>query len=295
MNAADQQPAQSNVRGAGWGQNRRLEFIDFRLLWEGRINRSDLVEFFGISTPQASLDLARYQELAPNNVRYDHRERVYFASQPFEPFFTVADPSRYLNSLLGVNLGMVSKEMSFIGWYPSFDAVLSPTRKISGDTLYRALGAIRNRRALEVSYQSLNRTEPTIRQLSPHAIAYDGFRWHTRAYCHERKDFRDFVFPRILEIRSESPSDIDPAADLAWTTFLTLELIPHPGLPPAQRRVIELDYGMTEGILTIQVRKALLFYALRRLNLHKGASSAQAQQIALANERDLALHLKDVE
>jgi hypothetical protein len=51
------------VRTGHWGQERRLEFIDFRLLWEGRLNRADITTFFRISVPQASLDLAKYQEL----------------------------------------------------------------------------------------------------------------------------------------------------------------------------------------------------------------------------------------
>ena len=50
---------------AKWGQAQRLEFIEFRLYWEGKLNRRDLIDFFGISTPQASLDLARYMEFAP--------------------------------------------------------------------------------------------------------------------------------------------------------------------------------------------------------------------------------------
>ena len=49
------------VRTGHWGQERRLEFIDFRLLWEGRLNRADLTTFFRISVPQASLDLAKYR------------------------------------------------------------------------------------------------------------------------------------------------------------------------------------------------------------------------------------------
>ena len=32
-----------------WGVRRRLEFIDFRLFWDGRFNRSDLAHTFGIS------------------------------------------------------------------------------------------------------------------------------------------------------------------------------------------------------------------------------------------------------
>ena len=48
----------------------QLEFIDFRLFWEGRIIRSDLTDQFGISAPQASTDLARYQELVATNLTY---------------------------------------------------------------------------------------------------------------------------------------------------------------------------------------------------------------------------------
>ena len=58
-----------------WGVERRLEFIEFRLYWEGRINRADIVDQFGVSVPQASKDLSRYQELAPDNIAYDRREK----------------------------------------------------------------------------------------------------------------------------------------------------------------------------------------------------------------------------
>ena len=37
-----------------WGVARRLEFIEFRLYWEGGVNRSDIVEAFRVSVPQAS-------------------------------------------------------------------------------------------------------------------------------------------------------------------------------------------------------------------------------------------------
>ena len=37
-----------------WGVEKRLEFIEFRLFWEGGINRADIMERFGVSVPQAS-------------------------------------------------------------------------------------------------------------------------------------------------------------------------------------------------------------------------------------------------
>ena len=37
---ADANPDIGGAKSAPWGQERRLEFIDFRLQWEGRVNRS---------------------------------------------------------------------------------------------------------------------------------------------------------------------------------------------------------------------------------------------------------------
>lgn len=39
------------------GVERRLEFIEFRLFWEGGVNRADIIEMFDVSVPQASKDL----------------------------------------------------------------------------------------------------------------------------------------------------------------------------------------------------------------------------------------------
>ena len=36
-----------------WGVEQRLEFIEFRLFWEGHVNRSDLMEQFGVSVNHA--------------------------------------------------------------------------------------------------------------------------------------------------------------------------------------------------------------------------------------------------
>lgn len=70
-----------------WFLEQRLRFIDSRLAREGRINRSDLVSFFGISVPQASSDLAEYQEMARGNAVYDKARKAYVAGEGFEPMF----------------------------------------------------------------------------------------------------------------------------------------------------------------------------------------------------------------
>src|SRR4051794_35530028 len=84
---------------ARWSVERRLEFIDFRLYWAGRINRGDLIEFFGISMPQASADISQYTELAEGNMDYDKTQKTYVATSRFKPRFFKPSAEAYLSQL----------------------------------------------------------------------------------------------------------------------------------------------------------------------------------------------------
>lgn len=274
---------------ARWGQDRRLAFIDFRLRWDGRLNRSDLTDFFGISVPQASLDIARYTELAPQNLIYDRSSRVYQATADFHPLHAATQPLQYLNELLASATGVLEPDASFIGWRPPVDSVPHPGRGVAAEILFALLKAIRETSGLKVIYQSMSRLEPGARTISPHAFAHDGFRWHVRAFCHSREEFRDFVLGRILEIQGIEPAGRPASEDKEWNTVLPLVLVPNPGLSAGKRRAIELDYGMSTGETELKCRQALLFYTLKRLGLsQRGTPLAETQHIVLKNEADLA-------
>ena len=164
-----------------------------------------------------------------------------------------------------------------------------PTRTIALSVLRPLWRAIRERSGVRVVYQSLSKPEAQPRTLSPHALAHDGFRWHVRAYCHTRRDFRDFVIARVLEVKGAAPSGASPDHDEAWNTFVTLKLAPHPRLNPAHRRAIELDYGMVKGHVGLRCRKAMLFYVLHHLRLDDRASNTpEASQIVLKNAAQIA-------
>ena len=74
-----------------WGVEQRLEFIEFRLFWEGHVNRSDVMTQFGLSVNQASSDLSRYIGLAPHNMDYDRSLRTYVRQPDFRPVFDKLD------------------------------------------------------------------------------------------------------------------------------------------------------------------------------------------------------------
>lgn len=251
------------------------------------------MDFFGISVPQASLDISRYTELAPGNLLYDRSSRVYVASDAFSPLYASSDASRYLNELLAQVAGVDSGPSSFLAWAPTVATVPSPGRTFRIDVLVALLKAIREGTAVRVLYQSMTRPQPTSRTLSPHALAHDGFRWHARAFCHTRKEFRDFVIARMVEVTGSEPAATARAEDdQEWQTIVPLVLVPHPKLSESHKRAIEIDFGMTDGQVEFKCRQAFLFYALRHLRLDlEGTAKPEAQQISLKNRADVEAFL----
>lgn len=62
----------------------RLRFIDFLLHQYGTLNRSAVMDFFGVSEPCASRDIGQYIELAPGNIIYDKTAKMYVRGAQFK-------------------------------------------------------------------------------------------------------------------------------------------------------------------------------------------------------------------
>uniref|UniRef100_UPI00404828CB WYL domain-containing protein n=1 Tax=Yoonia sp. TaxID=2212373 RepID=UPI00404828CB len=244
-----------------------------------------LMEQFGLSVNQASADLNRYIGFVPDNMVYDKSARTYVRGPEYAPHFLKPDASRYLAQLRSLADGIMDSDDTWIAELPSYDAAPTPTRGVNPVTLRSVVGAIRRAESIEVKYQSLSRPEPTWRWIAPHAIGFDGFRWHARAFCKTDEVFKDFLLSRILKTRGVEASEVTDAADSDWQQHVTLEIGPHPELSENQKKVIALDYGMSGEKAQIKVRRALLYYALKRLGLDTdpGARKPQDQQIVLLN------------
>jgi hypothetical protein len=272
-----------------WSAERRLEFIDFRLLWERTVNRSDLIDFFRISPQQASADLARYAALAPGNLTYDKSLKTYCASSDFKPIAARSDAASYLSELGRLSSGGIAPKGSFIGWRPDTDVVQYPSRPLMTETLMRLLWSMHDGEELLVLYQSLRRPSPTERWIAPHALASDGHRWHVRAWCHENRDFRDFVISRIHAILDRRKTTASFADDVSWHAQIEIVIVPRTGLTDGQRKAIEIDFGMSNGQLKLKCRKALAFYLLRQLQLERPADRPPAAQpLDLVNREELS-------
>lgn len=279
-----------------WSVERRLDFIDFRLYWEGRVNRSDLIEFFGVSVPQASADLTMYQEIAKDNAVYNKTLKTYVAGPKFKPVFFEPSAEQYLAQLRLMKSGILSEDESWAVSMPSYSIVPILRRRMEPVTLRRILDAIRSRTSVHIKYQSISSPKPKMRWVSPHALGFDGFRWHARAWCHTRGHFADFVLARVLEVGDTKPSEIDPAKDIGWQREITLKFAPHPDLEGGRRRAVELDYGMENGIVELTTRVCLSYYLERQFGLDPDSplGKAERQQIVLVNREELEAARKEV-
>lgn len=253
MSDASAPPRTTELR---WSQEARLRAIDLAAFWEGRVNRAELIRRFGISVPQATNDLRDYQARAPRNLRYDTREKAYLAETDFRPLFGEPSAEAWLRDT-GAPHGLPVAVMPM------------PSRRLDPWLVRRVVRAQQAGLALRVLYQPMNEPDASWRWLSPVAFANDGMRWHLRAWNHDARRHEHLLFPRMIEMGEERPAGSLPP-DTDWERLIPVRLRPAARLSPAQRRVIEADYGMESGEAVLEVRVAMLFLFLRRLGLDRG-------------------------
>ena len=164
---------------------------------------------------------------------------------------------------------------------------LLPSRLASSETLQAVVKAIRCREALEVRYQSMTGQKPSWRWLSPHAFASDGERWHVRAFCHKREEFRDFVLGRIIATRHIRPTEVAGEQDADWNTFVTVVVKPNPKLSDDQRTAIASEYNMPRSHeVKLRLRKSMLFYLKARFSPQPDSVAVAHQLVVAERESD---------
>lgn len=240
-------------------QRERLYHIDFRAWFLGTLGRNDLIERFGIQKAAATRDVSLYKQIAPQNIEYDSVDRIYKTTPSFVPVFE-HDARQVLN---GLGNGFVGNHVRVSNGFVPCD---SPVYLNQPDlnTVAIVSRAIALQRTVKIDYCSLT-SGKTTRIIAPLAFVDTGTRWHVRAFDRRRRVFTDFVLTRITqpELLIESPlAEERKEHDKQWNRIVDLELVPHPGLKNAE--AIELDYGMQDGTLNVEVRAAIAGYVLHR-------------------------------
>jgi len=251
-----------------WDQALRFRLIEIIAQWEGRLTTNHLCSAFRIGRQQASRDINKYQSLfEPPPLELDRSIKGYRPSNFFRPYFSQGTANEYL-SLLHQQSEMVETFDFFEMGHAESAVVKVPERSISPLIVRSLIQAAREKRRVDIEYVSLSTPQVRGRNIVPHTLVNDGYRWHVRAYCEDRGGYRDFVLSRFRNAPDLlNKSDFGREQDTDWNETTTVEVIPNPHLNPAQQGIVADDYGMCNGRLEIKSRNALVKYIVQRLSL----------------------------
>ena len=269
-----------------WDLLLRYRFIETIALWEGRLTTRHLCDTFGIGRQQASKDINNYlREVGPGNLEYDKYLKGYKPTPGFLPRVTQGLADEYLH-LMARNNELMNVFESLSLNMANVEVLSQPVRDVKPDVLRPIMQAARQQKRLDVDYVSINNPDREGRIIVPHTLVYTGLRWHVRAWCEKNQEYRDFVLSRfrdIPDIMDDSPHGAD--GDAEWNEQVTLHITPDPRLSPDQQEVVQVDYGMENGVLKIPTRGKLVPYALKLLHIdaHRVLDDPMAQQIVVQN------------
>lgn len=248
-----------------WAARERLSFVERVAWWRGAVNRGDVREVFGISAAQASADLQGYLDLNPGALAYNLTTKRYEASPEMRCVLHRPSLEEAVRVFLGegapLSPGKPVEAGGKVDWF------VPPARRASEPVERRVFLSVVGGRRLGIRYWSVSSGRATQREIAPHALGHDGYRWHVRAWCFENGGYRDFVLSRIE--RAEWPGEVftPVAKDEDWERNETVVLRPHSDLDETQRKAIERDYEMRGGKLTLTVRAAMKGYLLAHLRV----------------------------
>lgn len=254
-----QSTSKEQLAALSHNQRERLTYLEFCLYFLGEFRRADLMARFSIASAVATRDIGQYKLLAEQNLELHQSSKAYRITKQFTPVFEHRLEQVMGALMQGEGYGVEgSGEAMLPCEYPSI--LNRPQLPILG----AVTRAIRAQKLLRIRYHSATSGEQE-RVIAPFAIVDSGLRWHIRAYDRLRERFIDLVITRIVnaEVLDDYPKKNElPTADIQWNRVVELELVPHPAHNDAA--IAELDYGMANGVLNVQVRAANAGYMLRR-------------------------------
>lgn len=273
-----------------WDLLLRYRYIETIALWEGRLTTRHLCDTFGIGRQQASKDINNYlREVGVGNLEYDKYLKGYKPTEGFAPRVTQGLADEYLH-LMARNNELMNMFESLALNVGNIEVLSLPVRDVKPEVLRPIMQAARQQKRLDVDYVSLNNPDREGRIIVPHTLVYTGLRWHVRAWCEKNQEYRDFVLSRFRDtpdIMDESIHGAD--GDTEWNELVTLHITPDPRLSQDQQEVIQVDYGMQNGVLKVPTRGKLVPYALKLLHIdaHRVLDDPMAQQIVVRNRDEI--------
>lgn len=250
-------------------RQQRLESV---LLWEGRVDNARVRDLFAVQAVQASRVLREFCEAHPDGVRRDASLAAYVATPRFRAVHASGTLDEYLAQL---DFGSPLRE------------VISDTREElaqpSPQVFSVLVSASAGRAPVKMLYRSMSTPQGRHRLIYPHAVVRAGRRWHVRAWCFEREQFRDFAVTRVESARLAPEAPPCPAvADRGWDTKVGLELVAHPLLPAKQAELIEFENFGGRSSRSLTLRSCLVEYVVQDLRAAVDLDRQQPPEYQLA-------------
>lgn len=221
------------------------------LSWEGEIGNARVRQLFNLQPVQASRLLADFRAMFGDKLSEDGRAKVLRLANPCEFECSVPLDEYVLHTMAaeGGNPGLVDARVDLTEVRPEIFATL---RK-----------AVLSKAGVEITYASMSNPEYAKRVIFPHAIVHIGRRWHVRAWCMKRQDYRDFTMGRIRSAESvHERFPLNIVEDKGWDTFVELELQAHRKLTPDQQQVVRNEFFSGEKNRFLSIRACLAQYVI---------------------------------
>lgn len=268
----------------GRAQRERLFHVEFCALFLGEVRRAQLMQRFGIAEAAATRDIALYRGMAPENLSFDARHKLYRPSPAMTPLFAHDAQASLVALADGLGDDAAVPPLPHV----RAERPVRPTA-LSLDVVAAVSQAIAAQTSLDVEYIS-TRSGRARRTIAPHALVDNGLRWHVRAFDAGAGAFRDFLLGRMGSPRrgEAAPEAADREHDEQWMRIVRLELKPHPRI--AHPDAIVADFGMRQGRLELKLRAALVGYVARAWGIDTSSDASappDAFPVWLANRETL--------
>jgi hypothetical protein len=248
--------------------------------WEGSIDNERIRQLLGVKAVWASRLMGELVK------RLGRRGRRATAHAPLE-FVDAKQKRRSPDEYLRVVSAHQSGENG-----PMLEDARLDLSTVAPDVFSIISKAAKRQTGVRIVYRSMTTPAGSERIIYPHALVRAPRRWHVRAWCDQRGEFRDFTLGRIASAAYvELPSSHPQAEDAKWNRKLELVIVAHPGLTIEQQELIALEYFPGARAMRLSIRECLAAYAIQDLRLALDAEKEAPPefQLLVSNSRKLPL------
>ena len=252
----------------------RLSDLETVLLWEGEIDNFRIRELLGVQAVWAS------RLMGALRTHMGVRAARSTAHAPLR--LAPGQPERERRQSPDDYLRIASRAPATADREPMLEDARRDLSVVAPETFAAVVQAMRKGIGLQLTYRSMNHPAGTERIVFPHALVRVPRRWHMRAWCTERHDFRDFTLGRVGKVALvESTAPHRRSDDKDWNEVVTLTVVAHPDLTADQQSMIAAEYFPGASARQLKVRRCLASYIIQDLRLATNADKHKPPEYQL--------------